>query len=1569
MSVENYIYKQVAEHKISVGEAKKYLMELEHNDKCGDIAVIGMAGKFPLADNLDEFWDNLRSGKVCIGDFPMERRSYAEQYMRKFDMEELIHDNCIDENGNIHVNYQRRGFMKRVDYFDADFFDIPPREAKAMDVNQKLFLESAYQAIEDAGYCGQSIYGKNVGVFVGIDHVEDHKYKKIAAKDPMVVTGTWPGILASRLSYIYNFHGPAMVIDTACSSGLVSVHEACKAIKNRECEMAIAGGVSSFYYLPYLFSTDQSDLENIESPDDTVRTFDNNANGTTWGEGLGVIVLKSLDKALEDRDVIHAVIKGSAINNDGASNGITAPSAEAQELLLKQAWTDAGIEPETIGYIEAHGTGTVLGDPIEIRAMTNAFRAYTDRKQFCAVGSSKPCIGHLIGASGMASIIKVIKMLENGEMIGSKNFEYPNRFINFTESPVYINDSFREWYKGEVPRRAGVNSFGFSGTNCHVVLEEKTQSETKSNIEKPFYIYTISAKKPELLKALIKDTLKYVSTSDVDICSASYTSNVCRGHYQERIALLVQSAEDLENKLKYLDSIHLNSINKFGIFYGSHKIISENKKNRIVGDITEGERRTITLAAKEKLQVLISDYDMENAYELCNDYVSGADVTWSNLYDGMHIVKSRIPTYPLSRTSYLYDIVLDDNNDNKLVAKPKTMISALIDEICVKSIFGDIYKTVFTCDKHWLLQDHVILGNHIIPGTTYIEMALELMRRYVGESVKINDVMYYSPCIVGVDEEKEVQSVVSEKNGVYTLKFMSMDETGTWTNYAECTAQKCNKKDEKLNLDAIREEVLNQTGKSYIHRTNDDGPIQLGTRWHNEKSDTEGKRSILCRIRIPEGCEKDLDNSYLHVAMFDNAMNAISQSVVDDLYLPYFYNDIEFYAPMPTQFYTYIRISDKTIGTDFSTITYDVDMICDDGTVFGRVRDYTTKRVSKDIQKSMKNARSNVKYYSSDWTKDSAFESDADVHFNKHMLVINSGRKQSAIEEALKEKNANVDVITTEGKLYSIDEYVNIFEKLSDPKPEHIIFVVDSLKAGKDMDNLKSNIESSVYSFYNLIKALLAKRFSDDVNITIIGKGLPVVAGDIVIPEMASLASFSKVVSVEYPNFDCRYVDIDDRTNVDTIINDILANNIKENHAFRNNTRFSETLKEIALVKKNDVTVRDGGVYLITGGTGGLGLEMAQYVGERASNVNIILVNRSSFPGKAQWDSIITEGVEAKKIHAIEIIRTLENAGHSIQIVQGDVSIEDDVKRIIDAIATQFGTVDGIFHCAGVAGDGIILQKELSTFESVISPKVFGSMLLDKYTAKYEPDFMLLFSSMLSVFGDIGQSDYMSGNSYMDSFAVYRNNLGRFTRTINWPAWKETGMAIDYNVADAVNTIDSIYSADALNAIDEIMASEYVRVLPGKLNVDVLAERQNRYRFRFEDKLSRLLERKKQEMKNRKPKTESIKLEIKSHYTKTESILYTIWAEVIGTGDFDITDTFSSLGGDSFLAIQLFKAINKEFDGVIEMADIFTYPSVQEMAEYIDNKYGMSEKKENTADGEKQPTTIEDAVSMIEGLI
>lgn len=1579
-SIKQYIYEQVSNHNLSQKDAKKFLLELQKENKMHDIAVIGIAGKFPMADNLDEYWKNIKEGSVCIREFPKERRANAEAYLKKFHKKELLDENRLKPDGSIEVEYEIRGYMDHIDKFDANFFGIPPREANAMDPNQRLFLETAYLAMEDGGYCAQSIYGKKVGVFVGIDHVEELKYKKLAANDPMVVTGTWPGILASRLSYIYDFKGPSMVIDTACSSGLVSVHEACKSLLNGECEMAMAGGLSSFYYKPTSFKGQMKELDSIESKDDKVRTFDNYANGTTWGEGIGVVMLKPFEQAQKDGDIIHAIIKASAINNDGASNGLTAPSVEAQEKLILDAWGEAKIDPATIQYIEAHGTGTVLGDPIEIKSMTKAFRQYTENKQFCGVGSVKPNIGHLVGASGIASLLKVILMMKNKSLVPSLNFQMPNRFINFMDSPIYINDQLKEWERLDTPRRAAVNSFGFSGTNCHVVLEEAQNTTYDSTLERPFYFYTVSAMKKELLLELVKTNVEYFKTNDVDLRSACYTSNVGRGHYGYRVVLLIKNKKDLIEKLEYILEHGLDELNKFDICYGYFKIISKNKVSRSDHEIIEGQKRKFSQLSVGKVQELIQSYDYPAAIELCNLYVKGADVNWKEVYGEKKPVKIRIPVYPLERTSYWYQIE-EDNEEIPCVQSYKSKVSALIDQCLVESMKEDIYVTRFSPKTHWLLEDHVILGKHIIPGTTFVEMTLELCKRYFNAPVNIKEVVYYAPCIVDEECIKDVQSIVTKKKDHYEFLYVSRNEkSNLWEKHAECSAYLAEYQKEILDIEEIKRSLLQQRGEQYIDITPKQSAITLGERWQNETILAVGTHGILLKLELPEHMTSDLENSYLHVAMFDNAVNAISQKVGDGLYLPYFYKSIEFYNPMHTSFYSYIRLNTDQLNESKETITYNADLINLEGEVFGKVRNYSTKKVNADAALRIQSRDEFVKYYCFDWVREQE-ELLYDNPKKANLLLFYSVNEQGKRLQTELEDQCNcfikVQISDYVAKVSDTEfvirgekeDFMFVMKELKDTSITHILYAPsygDTLET-KNVNHMEKNLNHGVYGMFHLIKALLQRRFSEDIKIAVIAsRAYKVKEEETCIPENAALGALTKVIPLEYPNFKCLYLDTDEKTEISTLVQKVMLVDYQYNYVLRENRCYVEQFREADLIPDKSIAIKEQGVYVISGGTGGLGMEIAKYLASK-QKVQIILMNRSVFPERSQWEEIKKKGTQTKHIRVITSIEKIEKHGSKVVLLSKNVTLEEEVRSGVEEIRRNYGSIQGIFHCAGLAGDSMMISKEFDKFKEVTATKIKGAYLLDQYTKEDNLDFMVLFSSILSAFGDVGQSDYMAANAYLDSFSSDRNTKGRYTRVINWPAWKEVGMAIDYGVVDKQNNFNSITTSTALNSMEVILNSSYDRVFPVGLNKKEMNKHLEHYKFKFSPEIQKQLESSKEELGSSTLGNKSKeKYEWNEEYTDTENQLFEIWSEVFGLDKIDIYDNFSALGGDSFLAIQLFKEINKVYEDVIEISDIYTYPSIQEMALYIDSIRKEVVIVDKTSIDERMDSHIEDIVKEIQ---
>ncbi len=642
-TINSYILKQVQDGKMTKDMAFQILKELNRKKEVNDIAVIGIACKFPGSKNIKEFWDNLINGINSISKFPLSRRKDIDPLLPPM------------ENSEVDP-YFIGGYLEEIDKFDPEFFNLSDREALLMDPMQRLFLETAYEAIEDAGLGGNNLYGTKSGVYVGKEHTYGTEYKNlIVESDPWVVTGTGTGFLSRRLSHILNLQGPSVVIDTSCSSGLVAIHSACQALKNEECELAIAGGVNLFY-----IPTNRGKATVGDSSDGIVRVFDKDANGIVWSEGVGAVLLKPLTKALADRDHIYSIIKGSAVNNDGATSFINSPNVDAREDIILKAWKNAGIDPKTLSYIEAHGSGTLLGDPVEIKALDSAFQKFTNQKHFCGIGSVKPNIGQPVAASGLASFLKAIMAMQHKLIPPTIHYEEPNPYINFDDSAMYVIETLTEWKTKNLPRRVGISAFGLSGTNCHLVMEEAPNTKKEAK-ETGFgsMVLTLSAKSKGALMRLVKNYADFIETASIlDFADICYTANTGRGHYTHRVALQVDDMQDLQKKIALLLDQDLAIFVEDWFYYGEHKVIKSTKKGKEGNELTEGDKWEISKTATIKLKKLLDrDADLDCARvlnEICQLYIKGAEVQWAALFRGQNRSRVGLPTYPFERKRLWY---------------------------------------------------------------------------------------------------------------------------------------------------------------------------------------------------------------------------------------------------------------------------------------------------------------------------------------------------------------------------------------------------------------------------------------------------------------------------------------------------------------------------------------------------------------------------------------------------------------------------------------------------------------------------------------------------------------------------------------------------------------------------------------------------------------------------------------------------------------------------------------------------------------------------------------------------
>lgn len=648
-----------------------------------DIAVIGMAGRFPGAPDLDRFWHNIKNG--------MESISF-------FTDDELIKDGA-DLDTLIDNNYVKASpVIDNIELFDASFFGYNPREAEIMDPQQRIFQELAWHVLENAGYAPGKFEGL-VGVYASVAWntyllsnlcTNPELFKHNMAFN--VFTSNDKDFLPTRISYKLNLKGPSMIIQTSCSSSLVAVHMAVLSLLNYECDMALAGGVtvkvphkSGYYYQE----------GSLASPDGHCRTFDADARGTVFGSGAGIVVLKRAVEAFEDGDSIHAIIKGSAINNDGSLKAsYTAPGVDGQAEVIAAAQAVASVSPETIRYIETHGTATNIGDPIEVSALTRVFEETTDKKSFCALGSVKSNIGHLDAASGIAGLIKTVMALEHGIVPPSPNFRRPNPEIEFENTPFYISRTPEKWESDGIPRRAGVSSFGVGGTNAHVILEEAPPVVLEKYTDKEsneWKLLVLSAKTRTALDAMAANLSHYLKNNPgICLADVAYTLQMGREVFDNRRVFMCRNIDEAVIMLENNNDI---------------MTLSEQDADPVLTDI--GKK-----------------------------WVLRAEIDWKVLHPKERICcRIPLPVYPFERRRYWIEAAARDSSHLKtdkpvkLHPRPDLQNPYVAPSNDLERLIADIWAKTFGFEKVGVYDSFFDLGGDSLIAVQMVNSAKSILKR------------------------------------------------------------------------------------------------------------------------------------------------------------------------------------------------------------------------------------------------------------------------------------------------------------------------------------------------------------------------------------------------------------------------------------------------------------------------------------------------------------------------------------------------------------------------------------------------------------------------------------------------------------------------------------------------------------------------------------------------------------------------------------------------------------------------------------------------------------------------
>ena len=1521
-------------------EAKDTSIEKTKMEKVSNgIAIIGMSACFPSAGNIDEFWQNLRSGKDCIRPLPDTRKRRAL---------EILPNAYMSQNPPV---FCEAGYLDDIDKFDHEYFNISPNEAKLMDPNQRLFLETALRTFDDAGYSAKKLKGTSVGVYVG--HSSDMKFEYhmyVNQADPdtygnISLPGNVKSIIAGRISYLLDLKGPSMLIDTACSSALVCVHTASAAIKNGICDMALVGGVK-INLLPIQKGLDEE--IGIRSQSDRTKTFDDSSDGTGSGEGVAAVLLKDLRKAKEDGDHIYAVIKGGAVNQDGNSIGLTAPNSAAQEELIISAWKDANIDPEKISYIEVHGTATKLGDPVEIDGIERAFSRFTGRKGFCAIGSVKSNVGHLDNIAGMAGLIKVVLSMRNREIPPSLHFGRPNRKIDFISSPVFVNDVLRKWETGGTPLLAGLSSFGLAGTNCHLILEDYMDNSVPSE-SADHELFTVSAKTKDAVRELAKE---YVRKLEMDtnlvLRDVCYTANSGRTHHNHRFAVIVGTIDELKDMLIKI--------------YSGNADIWEKHYREVRYPEVKTVRVSISGIADEKTvsgKNAKGFHSCDFLFSLADSYLSGENIDWESVYAEVKKKKVSLPAYPFRRNSHWIDVKNAGTFTGNIPAGED--VFPLLGGNPVESPGQEIYEKTFDVVRDWVVGEHKIAGQYVMPGAAYIEMIREIHAvRFSGMGILISDILFVSPFVIGDDGLKKLHVSVKEREGLFEFTAASRSQNSDeWEIHAEAAFASFDgngrKSDvEKLLFDGGMESVNSITEKNSV--------VEIGERWTDISKElfSGPNDEYLVKFTVPHSYDSEIERMGLLPSLIDRCINALNNVITDVSYLPFSCKTIKVNGSVSNTVYAYIKRKNAE-RENVETMRFDIQLIDVNGFVFAELEDYIVKRVNAEDFRSDHGINRRLLSEIA-WKPVRGNRAQMPSPSGKVLLFKGNDSLCPVLSERFKEEN--YDLIEVElGYSFSHldknrfevslekDDIDKLFSELKGESISKIIFMT-TFGANVITDVIEQTdavFDRSVMLLFRLTQMIVGLRIKEDIDCVIIARYANEITGteDRIEPENASLFGLAKSVRQEHPNIRCRCIDIDDGADVDSLLKIIKSEPASFITGIRNKNEYSDTVKASDFTgrDKDKPDINSDGVYVISGGTGGLGLEMGKYLATR-NNVNIALISRRALPERVEWDSVIERREDARIIRTINEIRNIERMGSKVETFSANVFDYGAMEKIITDLRLNYGRIKGVFHCAGLAGKGFIISKKEEDFKAVLAPKIQGTCVLDSLTDRDNPDFFCLFSSVTSLTGGIGQSDYTAANAFMDSYAAMRKKDGKNFISIDWPAWRETGMAVDYNVSESESFFRMIPTDDALKALDQIMGLNVSRVIVGEPNRQRIAESEPEIPIGFEwigkkrSALERLSPGKSavDDAEHRMRDLRLVGYSDESLFSKTERAVARFWSQILGAEEIDINSSFSELGGDSILAVRLLKKIDADYPGIVDISDVFAYDTISEMASYIESR-------------------------------
>lgn len=1357
-----------------------------------DVAIVGMAVRVPGARNVREFWANLVGGVESIRDVSEEELLAAGEGAG------AIHD----------PRYVRRtADLPDMEMFDAEFFGLSPKEAAVMDPQHRQFLECAWEAMEDAGRTPDGESGP-VGVFAGCGMGSYFYFNVCSNRDLVAQTGMFllrhtgndKDFLATRASFAFDLRGPSVNVQTACSTSLVAVHLACQSLLAGECEMAVAGGVT--VELPhrrgYLFHEGE-----ILSPDGHCRAFDHRSAGTVFGSGVGVVVLRRLSDAIADGDIIHAVIKATAVNNDGAGKaGYLAPSVTGQATAVIEALGLAGVPADTIGYVECHGTGTPIGDPIEIEALTQAHRQSTRRTGYCRVGSVKSNIGHLDTAAGVVALVKAALAVKHGLIPPSLGFSAPNPAIDFAASPFTVADRLIPWGTDGAPRRAGVNSLGVGGTNAHAIIEQAPVVAERSGAARgpgEPQLLVFSARQRGALDAAMRNVADALAADPaLALEDAAFTLATGRKGFAHRRVLAVQGREEAIALLRHAEAgrVHAHSAidgNGGAVFVfpgGGAQYVG---MARTLHAEDAGFRATV----EEGLAALPPAVGVE----IRKVWFGPRDVQGDKAFLRPSL---QLPAILITEVAVARWLMARG-------VKPKALIGHSMGEnaaACIAGVmaFADAVNLVRLRGE---LFESVERG-----GMLSVPLSAPELSTILPAALDLASVNAQQLCVVsGRDADLEAFRAELARRGIDAARIAI--DVAAHSRMLDQILPRFETFLRGLTLSAPQIPIVSNQSGSWLNDAEARDPAYWTAHLRGTVEFARGASLLAqapARIFIEVGPGRALSSLLklqpgISANQVINALPHADEAADDRLHL---------LAALGRAFAAGLdvplaRLWDGTGARRVSLPTYP----------FQHQRYFieaAPPATGSGAEEPLSRAVDMADWgYQPVWRRSAPdFLAGADAVPSSFLVFLDDAGLGAPLVQRLKaagHRVATVRVGDTFSRL-APDAFTLCpedgkagYEALltalaaEGPLPQRILhlWLVTADEAHRPGSSfLNRNQEHGFYSLVHLAQALGEVEGEAQADITVVANGMQRVGAEALpYPEKATVLGPAQVLPREMPGVSVRVIDISwppepprflDRLKrapapggdvLSALWFELFARPGSEVAAYRAGARWTRDFAPLALPQGRDASAfRQGGTYLITGGTGDLAFVMAGHLIERYG-ARIALVGRTPLPRREAWLGELRFLERGDRIRtSIERIMALEAEGGAVRYFAADVANPEAMADVLAQVHTTFGPLNGVLHTAGVVDDDLVALKSDARMDAVLGPKLHGTAVLDALLREEPLDLFVLFSSTSTDTSPAGQADYVAANAYLNAYAEReRGRAGRRTVAIHWGIWNELGLA------------------------------------------------------------------------------------------------------------------------------------------------------------------------------------------------